>query len=299
MNKWLFYSCIYLLSGVLCACDRPVDLVFNTEPVLVINAIFVEGTDSTAVRLTHTVPRSAEITWPQLRGAVVILYENGKKVAEAQEEDGSYYFRHPVKALTSYKVTVEHPDFGLAWGETTVPAPLQEASIEQEGIFYVNRWLDDPTTRNYYWVSFSYPARNYVDGQYVYDYHSLRLGDLYTTSALPDPFNREYDHSASITNYYEYYVRIEDSGLSGERILFSYRARENTLPFILTTDSHFDAYLKSTLMAKKIQFGNSDFPLFYDVPYIYSNIQGGVGVIGSYCRFERSFLSNSTEHTTV
>jgi hypothetical protein len=278
MNK-IFRFIVCLLPVASCEAPAEFDLPVR-PPRLVINAVFVAGQDSTEVFVSLTRPGDSNDPWAVVPGAVVRASEEGGPVHEAVEyEAGRYRLHHPVKAATHYRVTVEHAGHAPAWGETTVPSPL-EASIDTipGERFVVNRWRDNPNERNIYWIS-----HFMTDGTLPYA--------IYTASALVDPFNRDIDPFASITTCYTGYARVEDSGLQGQELELSYTYPYSAPghPFILSADKHLDVYVKATKLAWDMYAKMEDLPLFYEPLYAYTNVHDGAGVIGSYVRFERFF----------
>ena len=115
---------------------------------------------------------------------------------------------------------------------------------------------------------------------------------------------------------YDYYVRVEDAGLSGERLeleyrgdrsMYGYSLREGQedgyyvgVHFILSLDGHYDHYLRSVITNREYAWDMDDLPLFYTPLWFYSNVTNGVGLVASYARFadveERVFYKKEEEH---
>ena len=300
MKKSTFISIVLLLL-LGSACETPAHFDIKNDPVLVINAIFLAGEDSTAVQFSQTKPVNSDAPWAVIEKAEIRLFENDVEVAKAIENSGEYHFDYPIQPATTYRVLAEHPSHGSAWGETTVPASFLEASIDTADIYIVNQWLDNPEEKNVYWLGLKhiYGRYGYEFSEelgrdvyvHIYDYDSFSLRSyLYTTSTLVDMFNYTFDHSAFITSSYECFLRVEDSGHSGKQLELSYLGSKSPqIPFILSLDKHYDAYIKSVILRGNDNNANETFPLFYKPSYIYSNIHGGVGIVGSYVRFQRYF----------
>lgn len=299
--KTAFVAFVFLLTV---SCDSLVHFNIKNEPVLVLNAVLIAGEDSTRVQFSLTQAGDSEAEWAVIEGAKIKLYENGEEVTEAIEKSGNYHFVYLIQPEHTYKVTAEHPSYGYAWGETTVPASFLEVSIdtaavttESTKVFIVNRWLDNPEEQNFYWFGYRHPFYRRTiseDGREDNDvpaYDSLRLSvNIYTTSTLVDMFNYSFDHSAFIKTSYYLIARIEDSGHAGQELEFSYvRAGRICVPYILNMDKNYDAYIKSIISDYYNNIEDDDLPLFYKPSYNHSNIHGGVGIIGSYVRFQRYF----------
>lgn len=293
-------TALILFLLFLSACESPANLKIKSEPTLVVSTVLVPGVDSTAVHLSLTKHGESDAPWAIITQAEVKLWENGAEVATAMEENGKYHFDYSIKPATTYKVSVDHPLHGYAWGETTVPSLFLQASIDTTGGLVTNRWLDNPDEQNFYWISNCSPVAEYIydeeenKGIYIPIYDRLRLADyIYTTSPIIDNFNYTFDHSADVKTSYLHFLRIEDSGHSGKQIEIPYEGRispkSTLILFILSMDKNYDAYMKSIIINDDQQLSNQDFPLFYKPGYIHSNIHGGVGIVGSYVRFLRYF----------
>ena len=182
-------------------------------------------------------------------------------------------------------------------GKPEVPAPLLNASIEcdslQERI--INRWTDREEEKNYYWLSSTHSSQNGVPDTL----HTKLLAYLRTNSTLPDAFNRSFDFDEEIPAEYDYYLRVEDSGLSGKEIELSYKGRRSgyyywepdtgcykSTRFILSLDENYDRYLKSSIVNDDYLSAMDSEPLFYAPLWTYSNIHGGTGLVASYSKYE-------------
>ena len=131
-----------LLNG----CEQKLHLDLNAQsPVLVVNSILMADNDSVRVRVTWTKNVYEQGDFPVEANASVKLYKNNRFVGACQyQKEGWYVIVHHVEATEVYRIEVDIPGRPLVWGETRVPAPLLNASIEcdslQERI--INRWTD-------------------------------------------------------------------------------------------------------------------------------------------------------------
>jgi hypothetical protein len=289
-----------IVSGVSCCllalagCERAMVFDFPAgSGTLVVNAVLAAGEDSTGVSVSFTRPGNEEGPWAMVGDARVTLLEGAATVAVAVEEGpGHYYFKHRVKPGATYRVVVDHARLGTAWGETTVPSPLEVTIDTVDRNFIVSRWRDAPGERNFYWVGQLRPYDRAAYGGERGD--SVYLSDAtYTASVLVDPFNRVIDNDAGITTSYEPMARVEDSGREGEWMELScwvYGDRLNLVHFILSADRNYDAFIKSSLLNDRLNSVLQQLPLFHEPAYTFSNVHGGVGLVASHARVERSFL---------
>ena len=293
-----------LLNG----CEQKLHLDLNAQsPVPVVNSILMAGDDSVRVRVTWTKNVYEQGDFPVEVNALVKLYKNDHFVGECRyRKEGWYVITHHVEATGVYRVEVNIPGKPLVWGKTRVPAPLLNASIEcdslQERI--INRWTDREEEKNYYWLSSTHSSQNGVPDTLHMELQSY----LQTNSTLPDAFNRSFDFDEEIPAEYDYYLRVEDSGLSGKEIELSYKGRRSgyyywepdtgcykSTRFILSLDENYDRYLKSSIVNDDYLSAMDSEPLFYAPLWTYSNIHGGTGLVASYSKYEDLFIQVFTK----
>lgn len=294
-------SKLYLLILLLTGCQTVVELNGDgLQRKVVLNSVLEVGSDTTRVQISLTQPVGDMTDWAQIQTAEVRLFENEVLLGNAlPEKPGWYVFVHPIKPATVYRIEAEVSGFDNVWGETSTPGPLQATNIdiqfEPKGRSYYTAnisWTDNRAEQNYYWIGASYSK---VDLNLdVDDTTKLYMTDLlYSNNSLIDPFNRISDEVDGITTCYEYYIRAEDSGLDGQPLCLSFRALNSSdkfVTYILSVDRHYDAYLKSSIQNKENTDLIEDLPLFYRPAYTHSNIHGGVGLVGSFTRIEKSLI---------
>ena len=286
--------CGIILNG----CEQKLHLDLKTQsPVPVVNSILMAGDDSIRVQVTWTKNVYEQADFPVEANASVKLYKNDQRVGECRYlGNGWYVIAHHVEATGVYRIVANIEGRATVWGETKVPAPLLDAVIEYDTLrsMVLNRWRDRVEEKNYYWISYAESAY-----QEVMDTLHLELrGYLETNSSLPDPFNRSFDFEEEIPAEYNYYLRVEDSGLTGKDIELSYKERKlgytwerdtgcyKSSHFILSLDENYDRYLKSAIINDEYTGDMDSEPLFYTPLWTYSNIHEGVGLVASYAKFE-------------
>lgn len=294
---YLFGILLFLQTG----CEEIVSWDHgNEKPCIVINSVLKAENDSILLQVALTHP--ADSSQKQIESADATLFENGKEIGKFRRlSPGWYVLSRPVYPASTYRIQVNVPGYGIAWGETTVPAPIQEGKIEITGPKYPHGsaqvdmyWTDDARIRNYYWVGSTYsdasPETIFPDQ----DTNTQILNNTYSTqSPLPDPFNRVIDAGEEIPVSYEYLIRIEDSGLAGTRLHLpfkSYAGAGRYKAFLINADVHYDAFLKSSILNRENADTSEDLLLYFDPAYTYSNIQGGTGLIASYSHFENIYI---------
>ncbi|MEY8594052.1 DUF4249 domain-containing protein [Butyricimonas hominis] len=291
------------VSGILLnGCEQKLQFDFKAQtPVPVVNSVLRAGDDTVRVRVTWTRNVYEQEDFPVEADASVKLYKNDHLVGECSYlKDGWYAIAHPVEATGTYRVEARINGQPLVWGETRVPALLLHASIECDSLRdrIINRWTDRAEEKNYYWLSATYSTDRLMDTS-----HMVLQSYIETNSTLPDAFNRSFDFEEEIPAEYDYYVRIEDSGLSGKDIELSYKGRRyyssywepdsgcyKSTRFILSLDESYDRYLKASILNEDYMLDMDSEPLFYSPLWTYSNIHGGTGLVASYSKYEDVFI---------
>lgn len=293
-----------LLNG----CEQKLHLDLNAQsPVLVVNSILMAGDDSVRVRVTWTKNIYEKDDFPVEADALVRLYKDDHFVGECQyQKEGWYVIAHHVETTGVYRVEVDIPGNSLVWGETRVPAPLLDASIECDSLHerIINRWTDRKEEKNYYWLSSTLLPRTEYRIPCTWSF-CLILEQIVTLHAA---FNRSFDFEEEIPAEYDYYLRVEDSGLSGKKIELSYKGRRSgyyywepdtgcykSTRFILSLDENYDRYLKSSIVNDDYLLAMDSEPLFYAPLWTYSNIHGGTGLVASYSKYEDVFIQVFTK----
>lgn len=302
-KKRNLYLLVLTIGGSLwTGCEQKLQFDFDKQtPIPVINSILKTGDDSVRVRVTWTKNVYEQGDFPVETHALVKLYKNNSLVGECNYlKNGWYSLAHKVEASETYRVEASIEGQSLIWGETRVPAPLLQASIEYDSLQnrVINRWTDRKEEKNYYWLS---AARSSNNG----GMDTLRMelqGAISTNSTLPDAFNRSFDFDEEIPAEYDYYLRVEDSGLAGEDIELVYKGNRmnyywepdtgcyKSVHFILSLDECYDRYLKSSVMNEEYAMDMDSEPLFYAPLWTYSNIHGGTGLVASYSKYEDVFV---------
>ena len=295
--------CGFCLHG----CEDVVNIDLGKEkPVLVLNCILVEGDDTVRVAVSQTRPTRDTTAWKTFPEAEVQLFKNGEFVGQA-EWNGKDCFVLPcrVEAEQTYRVVARVPGRGTVSGETTVPAKIKDYKLEiwQEvrsetftnGFEAKYHWRDLADRIHYYWLTCRKSKKTRYDwteeqgSVLIQDsLEWIRERDLYTESPLPDRFNIEQDMDewGGCSTFYNTYIRIE--GVASEEKFFdlSYKTLPSdyfaTIISLINADYHCDAYL-SCIVDNYLMIGAATLePWLFRPNEMYSNIEGGTGIVGSY-----------------
>jgi hypothetical protein len=118
---------------------------------------------------------------------------------------------------------------------------------------------------------------------------------LYSNFEYADDFNRRIYENGLYKFEYEYYIRFTENELSTDQTEVIFYPQYISSPievFLLSVDYHLDKYMKSSLLIHDMDLYAQDMPIIYSPFPMYSNINGGTGIFGSYTGFSKVFTKN-------
>lgn len=294
-GRIIFLACVV---AICMSCKEVVHFDLDEQSrALVLNCVIDAGRDSIRIDLTQTKSPDEEMPWKTFPDAEVRVFEDDHLLGRAKWSTQGYflYYYRGLPGHT-YRIEADVSGYEKVWGETTVPDVLNEYEIELQ---YIKEngthtyqadfhWQDIPGKRNFYWISAQYVNRGWNDS--VPDFRNVKdVFYLVTKSSLPDPFNRVFDEGSDAI--FDYYIRIEDSGLDGRHLDLSsqcfYFDAWQVRAYMLNADVHCDAYLKSIIENDENSVTIDEFPLIYHSAYVHTNIHGGVGLVASFTSVEK------------
>lgn len=277
-ENYLFILIIIFGITFFASCEKDVTFDFERPAKLCLNCILnPDSTISARLTLSRDIENSTTF-WP-VDDAKIVLYENGTELGTLTPKgEGNYYLNYHPKTQTKYKIAVLHPDYKNVTASTEVlqkpdvmftPDTLE--LIEHTKLYWlkINVVIHDLPGKNSYWL---YEKRT-VEGV-------TGTGGGFQNIKAPfiDDFNRRTDPESKFGYVYDYYVRISDIGYDGEKMTVMLEAATNISINIVSTDEHYDKYIKSSVKARM----NSEGELPFKEPVqIYSNIENGYGIFGS------------------
>lgn len=269
------------------------DVTINDDPgdkELVINCFLDTRKDTIFVQLGYSKPIQSTSHFEAVENAQIQLLENNIKVGDVLWDDSSMYIL-PFKVTSGKTYRLEAVvSTKRIWAETTVP-PLMNASVEKTDSGNYSRDFrialsDNGTENNFYWIT----ATGYegVEGNMSKNIACV----LYSNFEYADDFNQSIYQNGSYKFEYKYYIRFTDSGLPGgeTEIVFYPQCISNPIEvFLLSTDYHLDKYMKSSLLLQNMDLFAREMPIVYAPFPMYSNINGGTGIFGSYNSVSEKF----------
>ena len=297
--------CGFCLHG----CEDVVSIDLGREkPVLVLNCILVEGDDTVRVAVSQTRPTRDTTIWKTFPEVEVLLFKNGALVGQAEwNGKDCFVLSCRVEAEQTYRVVAKVPGRGTVCGETTVPAKIKDYKLEiwQEvrsettanGFEAKYHWQDLPDKVNHYWLTafesgYSTYKENESDSivlvRDTMNWNQFFL--LFSDSTLPDSFNREKWMNGTEDGYevgYKNYIRVEGTASEQRYFTLSYSMGHVNQCFsaiisLINADYNCDSYLKSIIENEQTRLDILEEPWLFRPKDMYSNIEGGTGIVGSY-----------------
>jgi len=262
--------------------DAPVQ-----EQMVIMNGVLIADSLPVVVRLSWSQEvRPGDTTYPDITDATVSFFENNRFIDTLQTQgDGSYLCLYAPKPDSLYRVEARVGN-RLIWGETTIPKPVPVKEISTDSIkLLFNQFscrcfvtLSDVAEQDdtyWFWAVIKNP---------VSDEQSLEL--ICSGSPYFDDFAKAGNMSKSFLyqSNYGFMARLPDDNFNGQHYTFDiapYMVKEYTL-YINLFDSHYDKYLKSFLEYTDFIYNTEEYPIFFQPSFVYSNIQNGQGILGSY-----------------
>ncbi len=269
-----------ILCLLLFSCEKDLDTKVVVSPKLCFNCILnpdslIHGSLSLSQSISETK------TFKKINNALIELKQNGQLLSLLKNSgDGIYSLDQKPTTGGQYSIQIKVEGFPELIASTIVPAKPE-----------VSYQITNPIVHEPGYNSFtSYTiVRSISDKIGINRYWFYRLGLSQTNklgftsryfdvdSPLIDNFNKVTDTMDKLGFHYEYYLRINESGLDGETLTFEDIAYKNEINFFMDADEHYDKYLKSTIK-QKMNDGNL---LFNEPVQIYTNIENGLGIFGS------------------
>lgn len=261
------------------------------EREVVLNCILDAQNDTAFALLSYSKPIQSTAHFEPIKDAQILLSEEKAKTGEFvwSEKNAAYVLPFSVKPGNTYRIEARIRN-NKVWAETTVPKTI-DASIEK-AVFGVNNYsfrllLNDNTSDvNHYWVSAT--GLEGIEGNKSKNIACV----LYSNFEYADDFNQAIYQNGNYKFEYEYYMRFTDSGLpkgKTEIIIYPQCIGNPVEIFLLSTDYHLDKYMKSSLLLQRMDLFAREMPVIYAPFPMYSNINGGAGIFGSFNSVSEKF----------
>lgn len=278
------------------SCTQPVDISIDFgEPQLVLNSILDATKDSIGVTLSLSHSITSVESFQKVNDAVVELYEDQQLVGQfAFTDSGVYVLNYRPFVGKEYEI-VARTGGKTVKGRTRIP---EAVSFELEKIddeyddFKLTMNGNDIDSANV-WISVLSTHFFVSDTLEKVPRHSI-----YSSSTFLDPFNRGEDTYKQYAYSYEYYLLL--SGYENKEsveIFFGLEADVRSNEIIVSVfDDNLSSYVKSSIMATDVENTMGDYPFYIDPVEVYSNIEGGIGIVGSMNSNSKEILNRLIFH---
>ena len=360
--RTIFHSLI-LFSFLLIFASCEKEIKFNNKliaPKLVINSfVSSDSLFEATIALSKAVP-GVEKPFEWIDNAKVVLYTNDEKSEELQaveiiyiQDDNNYYWednsntrpktkyrsiKTKAEAGKTYKIEVIHPEHGTAYGETTLPQPVEIISLKSEKTLMNYEWggkdnqlivtmkfKDTPNEDNYYRLSFT---RMYGSSEtFKYDetekdtsqftiYISTRKNGTNLNTSDPIFSNDEDANDFLFGSPGNYYNLFTDNLIDGKEYEISFVAFNkfvdeyslDTLYNFLEAPGEFckiDVKLSSLSREAFLYIKSSHAQDWYGEDFfsepvqVFSNIENGIGIFAGYSSSVKSLTVGNYPIDTI
>lgn len=293
--KWIF---MFFSFAVFSACITDVELnTGNTSREYTLNCILNTGADTITATITKTKNIvSAGNSFEAVNDAEIILFENNIDTGKFLFHDsGKYYLLFNPKPGATYRLEAKIKN-KVIWAETTVPdvVDVHFEKLASSMLGYQLSFKNKYNTDDFYWIT----ATGYINtadtirnDSVVFHLRKNIADALLSDFEYADDFNRYYNELGIYKFEYDYYMRLTGRHLPQEVIKVKFRPIVGASPelFFISADYHLDKYMKSSLLMRENDLYAEEMPISYSPFPVYSNINGGTGIFGSYTGVSKEF----------
>jgi hypothetical protein len=271
------------LGIVVISCSQTVELQIDEgKQQVVLNSILDATKDTIWVEVSWSKPITDSFEMDVIENAKVLLSANGA-IADTFSyfRNGLYFLNYSPCEYDEYLITAIVGTDTLT-GSTRIP-PIPTVSIESlktqcgQYLAHVKTNTDDNFA---YWIASShltYEGDRIV--KRIFDY------GLHANGYLLDDFSRIADVVCSLSYDYGYYLRIINTPkIEYDTIRFAsggiYKDQKAEI-VVFATDCHYDRFIKSSILGENAEWVASQAPLYPGSIVYYSNVKGGLGLVGS------------------
>ncbi len=284
-----------LLCAILFSCISDADIqLAKSEKEICLNCLLNPVEDTIVAWLSYSRSVLTSANFEDIDNADVILFEADSLAGHFSKSDSTAWnLLYKVKPGKRYKIEVEVNGKTVS-AETTVPlevnGDISALQVYSYRFDYLVSFIDNIKEENYYWIS----AKGY--NQYKGEPRLEKAMELSCNYLLADDFNRYTDNSTSgYQYYYEDYIRINDKSIPNDSVQVQFVAADIYLGdgpqevFLFSVDYNLDKYMKSSLLMEENDLWAEDIPIVYSPFDVYTNVNGGVGIVGSYTGISKVF----------
>lgn len=289
MRHFLIILCFFLVSCV----DEVEFSLHEKEKIITINCLLNPDNDTINAQITCSKLITDQNNFSGVKEISVTLLEEGELIGHFSQLDSTlFYLAFHVKPGKKYRIEVTAGSETI-WAETRVPKNFDAGFVAikdyAESFDYIVSFLKNSTEESYYWITAK--GFSWYDGKPFYDIAS----SVYSDYSFADDFNRLVDQGYGYMYNYEYYIRVNSNEVPTDSINVQFHPNSININdgtqevFVLSVDYHLDKYMKSSILLEEIDMYVEDVPIVYAPFPMYSNINGGTGIFGSYNSVSEKF----------
>lgn len=289
MRHFLIILCFFLVSCV----DEVEFSLPEKEKIITINCLLNPDNDTINAQITCSKLITDQNNFSSVKDISVSLFEEGELIGNFSKVDSTYFnFAYQVKPGQKYRIEAS-TGTKIVWAETRVPVNFEAGftAIKDyvESFDYIISIIRNQSEESVYWISAK--GFSWYNGKPFYDIAS----SVYSDCSFADDFNRLTEQGYGYKYIYDYYIRLNGNEVPTDTINVQFHPAGIHISdghqevFVLSVDYHLDKYMKSSILLEEIDMYAEDVPIVYAPFPMYSNINGGTGIFGSYNSVSEKF----------
>jgi hypothetical protein len=283
-----------ILSYFMISCSTEVDFSLpEQERKLTLNCIINPDNDTINAQITYSRLITDVNSFESVEEISISFFEEGELTGYFSQIDSThFYFAYQVKPGKKYRIEASTGK-KTVWAETQVPINFETSffSIKDyaESFDYIISIIRNQSEESVYWISAK--GFSWYNGKPFYDIAPA----IYSDCSFADDFNRLVEQGYGYMYIYEYYIRLIGEEVPTDTISVQFHPAGIHIidgsqeVFVLSVDYHLDKYMKSSILLEEIDMYAEDVPIVYAPFPMYSNINGGTGIFGSYNSVSEKF----------
>lgn len=289
MRYFLIFLCFLQVS-----CVGEVDFsLLEQVKVITINCFLNPDKDTIKAQITYSKLITDKNNFSSTKDISVSLFEEGELIGNFSKVDSTHFnFAYQVKPGQKYRIEAS-TGTKIVWAETRVPVNFEAGftAIKDyaESFDYIISIIRNQSEESVYWISAK--GFSWYNGKPFYDIAPA----IYSDCSFADDFNRLTEQGYGYKYIYEYYIRLNSTETPSD--IFDVKFHPSGIyinngyqeVFVLSVDYHLDKYMKSSILLEENDMYAEDVPIVYAPFPMYSNINGGTGIFGSFNSVSEKF----------
>lgn len=288
MNRRL-YSILLIVVVAISSCVEDVDFNIRHENKISLNCI-LSANDTVQFAELHYTDELGTLFFSPVKDAEILLFEDDILLGRFEKESsGRWKFPYMPLPGKRYRIEADISGENKLFAETKVPekarilrgavsGSMSKTYIQLQSEAVMWAFIMSPES---YVSEFHNEITSVPDGYYL-------QSDIATNHPGRDKFNMEdrpVDFGDGLQGQYvksRYYLRLVSEDVSYPLSFQIEGNQDRCITVFRSASEEYDRYLKSSLQ-KAMSYSSFDDPTsYFEENLVYSNIQGGIGIFGSY-----------------